>query len=159
MYALSLFLPSIITNLGYKAADAQLLSTPPYILAMVVALVSARFSDQFLLRGPFALATQALAIIGFAILLGSTKAKYGYLGTFFTCTGTYSTIPVLISWASGNTGGDVKKGVRLAVMIGVGNLGGICASFVYRCVARCTVDVSKTEHYAYLGTKIGHTTV
>lgn len=123
VYALSLFLPSIITNLGYKAADAQLLSTPPYILAMLVALLSAWCSDRVGVRAPFVVATQTLAIIGFAVLLGTKEAKYGYMATFFTCTGTYSTIPVLISWASNNTGGDTKKGVRLAIMIGIGVFG------------------------------------
>lgn len=120
---------------------------------MFVAFFSARLSDKVKMRGPFILATQTLAIIGFAILLGTSKAKYGYLGTFLTwyvscltlephqglfaphySTGTYATIPVLLAWASNNTGGDTKKGVRFAIIIGIGNLGGICSSFVYRFV-------------------------
>jgi len=132
VYALSLFLPSIITNLGYKAAEAQLLSTPPYIVAMIVALLNAWLSDRYKARGPFILGSQLLAIIGFAVLLGTKKAKYGYMATFFTCSGTYATVPVLLSWASNNTGGDTKKAVRIAIMVGIGNLGGICSSFVYR---------------------------
>lgn len=132
VYALSLFLPSIISGLGYTDANAQLLSTPPYILAMCVALLMAWISDKKGVRGPCAIFSQILAIIGFAILLGTKKAKYGYLGTFFTCTGTYATVPNLIAWASNNTGGDTKKGVRIALMVGLGNLGGIVSSFVYR---------------------------
>lgn len=132
VYALSLFLPSIIANLGYADADAQLLSTPPYVLAMCVALIFAWFSDKKGVRGPFILCSQALAIIGFTVLLNTKQAKYGFMGTFFTCTGTYTTVPVLLSWASNNTGGDTKKGIRIALMVGIGNLGGICSSFVYR---------------------------
>lgn len=132
VYALSLFLPSIIANLGYADADAQLLSTPPYVFAMFVALAFAWLSDKKGVRGPFILVSEALAIIGFAVLLGTKQAKYGYMGTFFTCAGTYSTVPVLLSWASNNTGGDTKRGVRIALMVGLGNLGGICSSFVYR---------------------------
>lgn len=117
VYALSLFLPSIIANLGYKAADAQLMSTLPYILAMIVALLNAWLSDRYKARGPFILGSQLLAIIGFAVLLGTKKAKYGYMATFFTCSGTYATVPVLLSWASNNTGGDAKKAVRIAIMV------------------------------------------
>jgi len=132
VYSLSLFLPSIIASLGYKAADAQLLSTPPYILAMIVTLINAWLSDKYKVRGPLILCSQSLAIIGFAVLLGTKKAKYGYMATFFTCSGTYATVPVLLSWASNNTGGDTKKAVRIALMVGLGNLGGICSAFVYR---------------------------
>jgi MFS transporter, ACS family, DAL5 transporter family protein len=117
VFSLSLFLPSIIANLGYKAADAQLLSTPPYILAMIVALINAWLSDKYKVRGPLILCSQSLAIIGFAVLLGTKKAKYGYMATFFTCSGTYATVPVLLSWASNNTGGDTKKAVRIALMV------------------------------------------
>lgn len=134
VYALSLFIPTIITGLGWKAADAQLLSTPPYILAMLMALLMARLSDKFQMRGPFILASQLLAIIGYAVLRGTTKPKYGYLALFFCASGVYSTVPLLISWASNNTGGDTKKAVRIALMVGLGNLGGICSSFVYRYV-------------------------
>lgn len=123
--------------MGYKNADAQLLSTPPYIVAMCSAIVFAYVSDKKGVRGPCILVSMALAIIGFAVLLTTKKAKYGYVGTFFTCTGTYSTVPVLISWASNNTGGDTKKAVRIALMVGLGNLGGICSSFVYRCIYSC----------------------
>jgi len=132
VYALSLFLPSIIANLGYKNADAQLLSTPPYILAMCSALLFAYISDKKRVRGPCILFSEALAIVGYAILITTKKAKYSYVGTFLSCAGTYSTVPVLISWASNNTGGDTKKAVRIALMVGIGNLGGICSSFIYR---------------------------
>lgn len=138
VYALSLFLPSIIANMGYKNADAQLLSTPPYILAMCSALLFAYISDKKGVRGPCVLFSEALAIIGYAILIATKNAKYSYVGTFLSCAGTYSTVPILVSWASNNTGGDTKKGVRIALMVGIGNLGGICSSFVYRCICFIT---------------------
>ena len=101
---------------------------------MCAALIFAYVSDKKGFRGPCILVSEALAIIGFGVLNTTREAKYSYMATFFTCTGTYSTVPVLISWASNNTGGDTKKGVRIALMVGIGNLGGICSSFVYRCI-------------------------
>lgn len=145
VYALSLFLPSIITDLGYKATEAQLLTTPPYICAMFCALLFAYLSDRVRMRAPFVLAAQALSITGFAILLAQHDtaathyssipqgdAKHQYVGTFFACSGAYALVPILLSWCAGNTGGDAKKAVRIGLMVGIGNLGGICASFVYR---------------------------
>ncbi|KAH9027724.1 hypothetical protein EDB85DRAFT_1974183 [Lactarius pseudohatsudake] len=36
-----------------------------------------------------------------------------------------------MAWATGNAGGIVKRGIVLAVAIGLGNLGGVCSSFIY----------------------------
>jgi len=40
--------------------------------------------------------------------------------------------PVLLAWLGGNVGGEVKRGVAIAMAIGIANLGGIPASFIYR---------------------------
>ena len=38
LYAFSLFLPSIISALGYKSTKAQLLSVPPYAAAAILTI-------------------------------------------------------------------------------------------------------------------------
>ena len=38
LYAFSLFLPSIISALGYKSTKAQLLSVPPYAVAAILTI-------------------------------------------------------------------------------------------------------------------------
>jgi hypothetical protein len=38
MYSVSLFLPTIVRDLGYKNEAAQLMSTPPYVLACAVCI-------------------------------------------------------------------------------------------------------------------------
>jgi hypothetical protein len=48
--------------------------------------------------------------------------------------GVFPSVAVVIAWAGGSAGGDIKRGVALAMMIGVGNLGGVCSSFIYRTV-------------------------
>lgn len=132
VYAFSLFIPQIIKDLGYKAAKAQLMSTPPYCIAMCVAFVAAYYSDKVGRRAPFVMGLQLLSIIGYSMVRLTRNSHIAYTGIFFACSGVYSTVPCLISWVSNNVGGDTKRGVVLAMMIGIGNLGGICSSFVYR---------------------------
>jgi len=43
----------------------------------------------------------------------------------------YPTIAVALAWAGSAVGGDIRKGVTLAMVIGIGNLGGVCSSFIY----------------------------
>ncbi|CAE7194997.1 unnamed protein product [Rhizoctonia solani] len=132
VYAFSLFIPQIIKDLGYTAANAQLMSTPPYCLAMFVAFAAATFSDKVGRRAPFVMGLQLLSITGYAMVRATGNPHVSYAGIFLTCSGVYSTVPCLISWVSNNVGGDTKRGVVLAMIIGIGNLGGICSSFVYR---------------------------
>jgi uncharacterized membrane protein YeaQ/YmgE (transglycosylase-associated protein family) len=44
----------------------------------------------------------------------------------------FPSIAVVLAWAGGNAGGDIKRGVAIAMTIGIANLGGICSSFIYR---------------------------
>ncbi|KAH8921575.1 MFS general substrate transporter [Atractiella rhizophila] len=132
VYSNSLFLPTIIKGLGKTDADAQLYTVPPYAVAMFGAFFNGYISDRLKLRFPFVMLAQLTAIVGYAIVRGTTDPDVAYGGMFLAVTGVYSTVPVLIAWASGNTAGDTKRASQLAIMIGFGNLGGICASFIYR---------------------------
>ena len=51
LYAFSLFLPSIINQLGYRATAANLLSVPVYAVACVVTCVVALTADRYGNRG------------------------------------------------------------------------------------------------------------
>ena len=51
LYAFSLFLPSIINQLGYRATPANLLSVPVYVVACVVTCAVALVADRYGNRG------------------------------------------------------------------------------------------------------------
>jgi hypothetical protein len=101
-YAIALFSPTIINELGYSAANAQLLSVPPFV-AGAIATVS---------------------LVGYILLYTSVKAGPSYAGACLAAAGTFPTVPVILAWAGANAGGDLKRGVVLAMVIGISNLGG-----------------------------------
>lgn len=70
LYAFSLFLPTIIKQLGYSSTKAQLLSVPPYACAAVVTIFIGFLADRTRQRGLCNIAISLLGIIGFAMLLG-----------------------------------------------------------------------------------------
>ena len=51
LYAFSLFLPTIMKNLGYTSTRAQLLSVPPYAVAAVVTIAVGFIADRTQMRG------------------------------------------------------------------------------------------------------------
>ncbi len=67
LYGISLFLPSIIANLGYVSSTAQLMTVPIYITAAVLAIVVAYISDRVGKRSPFIIGFLLMMALGFAL--------------------------------------------------------------------------------------------
>ncbi|KZT66421.1 MFS general substrate transporter [Daedalea quercina L-15889] len=131
-YSFALFLPTIITGLGYSAAHAQLLSIPPYVIGCLFTVACGVLSDRWRMRGPFVLLGALAGLAGYAILFATTKAVVGYVGVLIASCGIFPATACVLAWTGGNTGGDVKRGVVIAMTIGLGNIGGFAASFIYR---------------------------
>ncbi|KAM5541469.1 hypothetical protein V8D89_005023 [Ganoderma adspersum] len=131
-YAFVLFLPTIIAELGFADSTAQLLSVPPNAVGCVLTILAGILSDRVRARGPFVLAGSVTALVGYTILFAATSPGAGYAGTMVAACGLFPSVALTIAWAGGNAGGDVKKAVVIAMVIGVGNLGGVASSFIYR---------------------------
>ncbi|KAH0836259.1 hypothetical protein AYO21_10219 [Fonsecaea monophora] len=132
LYAFSLFLPTIIQQMGYKSIHAQLLSVPPYAVAAVVTITVGFVADRTGKRGYCNMVMSLFGIVGFAMLLGSGVPHVQYAGTFLGAMGIYPCIPNTITWTANNVEGVYKRGIALGFVIGWGNLNGIMSSNVYR---------------------------
>jgi len=131
IYSIALFTPTIIHNLGYSAARAQLLSVPPFVCGCITTILIGIYSDKMNLRGPFVILGAAISMIGYIVAYTTSKPGPGYAAAIIAASGVYPTTAVILAWVGGNAGGDMKRGVVLAMIIGMGNLGGICSSFIY----------------------------
>ena len=132
LYAFSLFLPTIISGLGYASTKAQLLTVPPYAAAAIMTITVGYYADKSCQRGLSNIAVSFLGIIGFAMLLGSSRPAVQYAGTFLGAMGIYPCIANTISWTSNNVEGVYKRGVVLGFVIGWGNLNGVVSSNIYQ---------------------------
>ncbi|KAF2759338.1 MFS general substrate transporter [Pseudovirgaria hyperparasitica] len=136
LYAFSLFLPTIIQELGIAGSDSptisNLLSVPPYAAAAMLTVLVGYIADKTRYRGYCNMAVSLLGIAGFSMLLGSQKPAVKYAGTFLGACGIYPAVPNSISWAANNVEGVYKRGVTLGFMIGWGNLNGVVSSNIYQ---------------------------
>lgn len=89
LYAFSLFVPSIINQLGYTSTTANLLSVPPYFVAAIVTVLAGWYADRTQRRGLTNIVISISGIVGFAMLLGSSTAGVKYAGTFLGAIGIY----------------------------------------------------------------------
>lgn len=131
VYSFSLFLPTIIRNMGFSSTQAQLMSVPPYAAGCVVTIAAGFFADRSKRRGQYMLGFSALAILGWVFLISTTIPAVQYVGTFMACAGIFSCVPLGVAWNGNNIGGSLKRGVGIAMHVGAGNLGGVLAAFIY----------------------------
>lgn len=71
-YGLKFTMPQIMKNMGYTAANAQLLTIPPYTVGAFSAYIFAVFADRSSWRMPFIVGPQLCIVIAYSILY--TKA-------------------------------------------------------------------------------------
>lgn len=67
LYGISLFLPTIIKNLGYSSSKAQLMTVPIYITAAILAVIVAWISDRVGKRSPFIIGFLLVMLVGFSM--------------------------------------------------------------------------------------------
>lgn len=107
------------------------MSTPPYVLAAITTVAAGFMSDRLQKRGIVAIIFATIGALGFIMLTVTKIPGVNYTGMFFAAAGVYPLIPVVVSWGSNNCGGSLKKGVATAIIVSVGNAGGVISSFIY----------------------------
>jgi len=132
LYAFSLFLPSIINQLGFKATPANLLTVPVFVFACCITCLVGYLADKYGGRGYFNLGFLCLGAAGYIILIASRNAALSYFAVYMATCGIYPVIPNTIAWVSNNVEGSYKRSVTLAMVISFGNINGAVSSNIYR---------------------------
>ncbi|KAI5476042.1 MFS general substrate transporter [Pseudohyphozyma bogoriensis] len=132
------FLPTIIKGLGYTNAKSQLMTVPPYVVALVFVVTVTTISDRKQTRGLVTAFVFCVGLTGWIILLavspvkpssGALKARY--FACFLIVCGGYSNSPILIAWQSNNTGCESQRATSLGLLNSVGQCLSILAAFVF----------------------------
>lgn len=82
LYAFSLFLPSIISQLGFKSTPANLLTVPVYAVACVFTCAVGFAADKYGQRGWFNFVFMWIGVAGYIILIASRNAALSYFAVF-----------------------------------------------------------------------------
>jgi len=100
-YSFTATVPTIIQQLGYSSANAQLLTIPIYVFAMIITLIFAFWSDRVQQRSPFIIAGFSIAACGFIAQLAIPHPRfpglsYGFL--FPVAAGLYCPFVPIVCW-------------------------------------------------------------
>ncbi|THH16559.1 hypothetical protein EW146_g4101 [Bondarzewia mesenterica] len=152
LYTLSLFLPTIIADLGFVTWKAQLMTIPPNVVATLGIWSGAWLAARTKTRAPLIIGSAAIAIVGYIIMLSThtrewislsptrwntdashlQKAGAQYTGVHFAALGVYTGNALLLSWPSENISGQTKRAVGVAMQITIGDLGAVTGVLLYR---------------------------
>lgn len=136
-YALKFTMPKIIKGMGYQSSMAQILTIPPYTCGVLATIGSALIADRYTWRMPFALGSDLCILVAHAILYtyGPTQKAHipeCYFALCLACVGFYPIPPTLSAWLISNMAPQSKRATAIGYFVGLGNIGGIFGSFVYR---------------------------
>lgn len=128
---ISVFLPTILADLGWTATKAQLYSVPPYVLASATSILVAFVSDRTRMRGIYLAAFAILPTIGFALLRSSHSSSIKYMAVYFVSVGIFPGGPGFLSWGLNNAAGPAVRAVSGGYIVMIGTMGALVATWTY----------------------------
>jgi hypothetical protein len=131
IYSFSLFLPTIIAALGYKAIYANLMTVPPNMAGFFTVLLVTYLSDKYKRRGIFMLIGASLSIVGYIMLISTDRPLIQYGGTFFIGAGIFPCSPIVMGWLANNTAPHYVRATASGFQIGIANMAAFVATFTY----------------------------
>lgn len=137
---LSTFMPTVIRTLGrYGTIEIQLRTVPPFVVAAVWSVVISYISWKVQKRGIWIMISVPMAILGYALFLGTTNPHARYAGCFLCFTGVVplgrecrtsnssrlgvlmdSTTAFFLSWGLNNCPLPTSRAILSALIPGLG---------------------------------------
>lgn len=132
LYAFSLFLPTIINQLGFGATRANLLSVPVYVWGCIMTCIIGYIGDRTGRRFHINVILFSVGLVAYIILLTSKTAALSYFAVYLAISAIYPIIPNSVAWVANNVEGTYKRSVTLGMAIGFGNINGAVTANIYR---------------------------
>ncbi|KAJ1975140.1 hypothetical protein H4R34_004448 [Dimargaris verticillata] len=132
VYGMVFLLSTIIKGFGFDNLVSQALVAPSSILSAVLSIVNAYHSNRTQERGWHVAIPTLLAGLGF-LLIGVIQNKVAqYLMVVLLTPGTFLGLTINVAWMMNNLVGKTKKALSSALLLSIGNLGGVIAGQMYR---------------------------
>ncbi|GJN89408.1 hypothetical protein Rhopal_002388-T1 [Rhodotorula paludigena] len=128
--AFGYFAPTIISSLGFKGADAQLLTVPPNAFAFFIIIGNAWHSDRTKERPLHILAGSSLVMTGYLILAVVRHWGVRYMGVFFIACTNAAVIPFL-ALRTATVTGSTSTAIATGGVIAFSNSAGAVAPFLF----------------------------
>lgn len=135
LFGFTFMAPTIVHDLGYSAANAQLLTVPVYTLGVISTVFFSWLSDRRRTRWLFIVIPYTIAAVGFLGLLAVPQPRFPgltYALLFFIPAGIYPGLIGILSWIGNNLAPSWKRAIGMGLLISLGNTGGLIGSNIFQ---------------------------
>ncbi|KAF4627811.1 hypothetical protein G7Y89_g10341 [Cudoniella acicularis] len=129
--SLPVFLPTILSEMGFTRLSSQGLSAPPYFLAFLLVIATCYLADRTRQRGITIICFSLIGAIGYILLATTTSTGSRYTGVYFAAAGVFPAIGNILPWVVNNQGSDSKRGAGIAILNLIGQCGPLLGTRVY----------------------------
>ncbi|KAG9243381.1 MFS transporter-like protein [Calycina marina] len=129
--SLPVFLPTILSEMGFSSINAQGLSAPPYFLAFLLVIITCYIADRTQQRGLIIIFMSIVGAIGYMLLATTNATGPRYTGVFLAAAGVFPCIGNILPWVLNNQGSDTKRGTGIAILNIIGQCGPLLGTRVY----------------------------
>lgn len=129
--SLPVFLPAILTDMGFTSINAQGLTAPPYLLAFFVCLFTTWLADRLQQRGLILGVLSLVGCLGYILLATCKPVSVRYFGVFLAAAGVFPAIANIVPWQLLNQRSDTKRGTGIAIMNVIGQCGPLLGTRVF----------------------------
>lgn len=126
------FFPTVVQTLGYPRVQTLLLTSPPYILAVICTFLNAWHADRTGERFWHIALPALVGIAAFILAAASRNTAARYLAMMLMLPGVYTGYVVQLAWISNSLPRPpAKRAAALAFINAVSNASSIYASYMY----------------------------
>ncbi len=100
--------------------------------SLLIAASAAWVGDRYHMRGPIIVFNCILTLIGLPLMGFTDSPAVRYFGVFLTTAGANSNVPSIMAYQANNIRGQWKRAFCSASLVGLGGVGGIAGSLVFR---------------------------
>ena len=129
--SLPVFLPTILTGMGFTNINAQGLTAPPYFVSFLMCIFSTWLADRTRQRGLVIISLSCIGGIGYVILATCKGVGVRYFAIFLAAAGVFPAISNILPWVLNNQGTDTKRGTGMALLQMIGQCGPILGTRLY----------------------------
>ncbi|KAF2671949.1 high-affinity nicotinic acid transporter-like protein [Microthyrium microscopicum] len=125
------FLPTIISGMGYASIQVNYLTIPVYVLGAASLCLQVYFSDKLRKRGLVIMACCVPVAVGYLICVGTANPHAGYAGMFILVIGLYPISTLAVTWITTNLSPDTKRSIGMPIAYSLANVSNVVSSQLY----------------------------
>lgn len=129
--SLPVFLPTILTGMGFSSINAQGLSAPPYFFSFLMCIATTQIADRTRQRGLVIIILSIIGGAGYVILAATKSTGVRYFAVYLVAGAIFPTIANILPWVLNNQGTDTKRGAGIAILNIIGQCGPILGTRLY----------------------------